>query len=118
MRKTKDTIALALELFYEGQSLRKVKRMLKKFAKVDVSHDVIWDWIQKYTPEVRKFVSNFRPELSVIVSKERRHPALGQRDRGLQLHNSGNCATSRLSVVIICGLGLLCPQFSKKVFPF
>ncbi len=64
MRKSKDAVALAIDAYYEGQSLRKVQRLLKKFAKVDVGHDVIWDWIQKYTPLVRDYLSTFRPALS------------------------------------------------------
>lgn len=64
MKKSKDTIALALELYYEGHSLRKTQRMLKKFAKTNVSNKVIWEWIQKYTPTVSDYLSNFRPQLS------------------------------------------------------
>jgi len=55
------TIAIGLELYYEGLSLRKVSRMLKRLYGVKVSQMSIWKWIQKYTPLVKDFVQSLTP---------------------------------------------------------
>jgi transposase-like protein len=62
-RKSKDAVAHALDIYYEGLSLRKTKRQINKFHKEDVDFSTVWRWIDRYTPLVVRFLSNFRPNL-------------------------------------------------------
>jgi putative transposase len=64
MRKSKEALAHSLEMFYDGTSLRKTKRQVRKFLNEYVAYNTIWTWIDRYTPMVKRYLSNFRPNLS------------------------------------------------------
>ncbi len=66
MRHTKETITTALDLYFEGLSLRKVQRHLKRHYGIKVSFRKILGWIEKYVPLVEEFVDDLEPKTSGI----------------------------------------------------
>lgn len=66
MRVPKEAIAFALEVYYDGLSLRKVARYLRKLFNVKVSQVTVWNWIQKYSPLVKEFMQSLTPTLGGI----------------------------------------------------
>lgn len=66
MRHSKEAVAFALEMYFDGLSLPKIAKNLRKFMKTDVSFQKIWEWIQKYVPFVDGYLSQFQPQLSGI----------------------------------------------------
>ncbi|MFQ6060550.1 MAG: DDE-type integrase/transposase/recombinase [Thermoplasmata archaeon] len=66
MRNETDIIATALDLYFEGLSLRKVQRHLKRRYGVKVAFQKILEWIEKYVPIVEDFTDSFDPVLSGI----------------------------------------------------
>jgi transposase-like protein len=48
MKNKPKIITLALDLYFKGVSLRKIKDHLKQFHGVEVSHMAIYKWIEKY----------------------------------------------------------------------
>ena len=49
MKLNKQVIITALNLYYEGLSVRKVSRQLEELYGEKVSQVSIWKWIQKYS---------------------------------------------------------------------
>jgi len=62
MRTNYMIIAHALDLYFEGLSLRKVQRQLKRILDVRVNISTIWRWIQKYEAIVRGFMQSLTPK--------------------------------------------------------
>ena len=62
VRVSKQVIATALDLYYEGLSLRKVARQIRKIFGVNIDHSTIWYWTQKYTPLVKDFTQSLTPQ--------------------------------------------------------
>lgn len=73
-------ITVALDLYFKGVSLRKVKEHIKFFYGISVSHVAILGWIQKFSEVVTPFVDSLVPkemsgvyhvdEMAVHVRKE------------------------------------------------
>ncbi len=61
MKNEKKIIATAIDLFYNGLSLRKVVLQIRRIFGVAVSHVSIYNWIQKYIPIVKKFTKALKP---------------------------------------------------------
>ncbi len=59
-------ITLAIDLYFKGVSLRKVKEHLKLFHGIDVSPSSILYWIRKFGEVVSPYVDQFKPELSGV----------------------------------------------------
>lgn len=66
MRKSKEAVAFALEMYFDGHSLTKISKNLKKFLGVEVHWRKLHEWIQKYVPQVDNYLSQFEPQLSGI----------------------------------------------------
>jgi len=64
MRVESRIIAHALDLYYEGLSVRKVSRQIEHIFGFKVSQVTIWKWIVKYSKLVSEFLSTLKPELS------------------------------------------------------
>ena len=64
MRIKDKAIVTALDLYFEGLSVRKVQRQIAKIFGVKVSQVTIWKWIMKYSRLVKEFVDNLKIELS------------------------------------------------------
>lgn len=67
MRRNYNVIATALDMYFEGLSLNKVIRQLRKFFKVYICRATLWSWIQKYTPLVKKFTRSLTPKKDLNV---------------------------------------------------
>lgn len=57
------TIALILDLYHKGVSLRKISDHLEQFYDLKVSHIAIYKWIHKYMKLINRHVSQYTPEL-------------------------------------------------------
>jgi len=66
MRKPKEAVAFALEMYFDGHSIRKISKNLKKFFGVEVHWRKILEWIEKYVPQVDNYLSQFEPQLSGV----------------------------------------------------
>jgi len=64
MRTGKNLIVTALNLYYDGLSLRKTQRNLKQIFGEKVSQVTILNWIKKYSKVVKEFVMTLTPQLS------------------------------------------------------
>jgi len=64
MKNDKAVIVSALNLYYDGLSLRKAQRNLEQIFGEKVSQVTILNWLKKYSKLVKEFVSTLTPELS------------------------------------------------------
>ena len=64
MKTKSKVISTAIDLFYEGLSVRKVQFQIEKLFDVRVSQVTVWEWIMKYSELVSAFVIKFSPQLS------------------------------------------------------
>jgi transposase-like protein len=63
MKNNENKICQAIDTYYEGLSLRKVRRNFYKYAETKISHQSVLNWIRKYAYIMRKFVETLKPEL-------------------------------------------------------
>jgi len=56
-------ITLAMDLYFKGLSLRKIKDIVKQFYSLEVSHEVIRQWKNKFMQKINGFVDTQKPEL-------------------------------------------------------
>jgi transposase-like protein len=56
-------ITAAMQLYFSGESLRNTMRSLKLLG-VEVSHQTVWNWIEKYCTLMQDYVEKLRPEMS------------------------------------------------------
>jgi transposase-like protein len=59
-------ITMAIDLYFKGVSLRKIKEHIVMFHGVTVSHVAILGWIRKFAEAVAPYVDQFKPELSGV----------------------------------------------------
>jgi len=59
-------ITMAIDLYFKGVSLRKIKEHIVMFYGVKVSHVAILGWIRKFGEVVSPFVDQFKPQLSGV----------------------------------------------------
>jgi putative transposase len=64
MRKDKNVIVTALNLYYDGLSLRKTQRNLEQIFGKKVSQVTILNWIKKYSRLVKDYMISQVPQLS------------------------------------------------------
>ena len=67
LRKVKFTpelITLCLDLYFSGLSLRKISRNISDHFNVDINYSTIYDWIQRYIPQISEYVNSLIPNLS------------------------------------------------------
>jgi transposase-like protein len=65
MRASPQVITNALQLYFSGESLRKVHEFLQ-LQGVTVSHMTVYRWIKKYVGLMEKYLENIRPQVSDI----------------------------------------------------
>jgi len=63
MRTESRVIATAIDLYFEGLSVRKVQNQIHKIFGVESSQVSVWNWIMKYSKLVNEFVEEFEPQL-------------------------------------------------------
>lgn len=66
MKNDGKIVCLALDLYFKGNSFRKIADTLSQFYGVNVEHSTIIRWLQKYVQIARDFVDDLKPELSGI----------------------------------------------------
>ena len=64
MKVDKNAIVLALNLYYDGLSLRKTKKNLEQILGIEVSQVTILNWVTKSSKLVAKFTETLVPQLS------------------------------------------------------
>jgi len=64
MRLDKSNIVTALNIYYDGLSLRKTQRNLEQIYGAKVSQVTILNWIKKYSKLVKEYVATLEPQLS------------------------------------------------------
>lgn len=64
MKYSPDVITQALDLYFKGLSLRKVKDHFEQFLSKKIHHTTILNWIRKYTCIIDAYVKDVKPELS------------------------------------------------------
>ena len=62
MRATPQAITSAMQLYFTGESLRSVQKFIK-LQGVEVSHQTIYNWIQKYTKLMKKYIDKIVPQV-------------------------------------------------------
>jgi transposase-like protein len=63
MKYSPKIIALTLDLYFRGLSLRKVCQHLKEFYELDVSYMSVYRWIEKYIGIMNEYVNEIQPEI-------------------------------------------------------
>lgn len=66
MKYNPKTIALTLDLYFRGLSLRKISQHLKEFYSLGITHMTIYNWIEKYIGIMNEYVSNIQPDIGEI----------------------------------------------------
>lgn len=64
MKTDKSLVVTALNLYYDGLSLRKAQRNLEQIFGERISQVTILNWIKKYSKLVKEFVTTLTPQLS------------------------------------------------------
>ena len=62
MKHNPKGITTAMQLYFSGESLRNVAKSLKLLG-MDVSHQTIYNWIQKYTNLMKKYIDKITPQV-------------------------------------------------------
>jgi putative transposase len=63
MKHNPQGITTAMQLYFSGESLRNVAHSLKLIG-MDVSHQTIYNWIEKYTSLMDKYLDKITPKIS------------------------------------------------------
>ena len=62
MHATPQAITSAMQLYFTGESLRSVQKFIR-LQGVEVSHQTIYNWIQKYTNLMKKYIDKITPQV-------------------------------------------------------
>jgi len=65
MKHNPQGITTAMQLYFSGESLRNTARSLRLMG-VQVSYQTVWNWIQKYTGLMEKYLDKITPQVSDI----------------------------------------------------
>lgn len=63
MRNKRHIIATALDLYFDGMSVRKVQKQIEYIFRVKVSQVAVYKWIIKYSELVKEYVDSFKMDL-------------------------------------------------------
>lgn len=64
MRNTCAIIATALDLYFEGLSVWKVRKQVARIFGVRISHMAVWRWVMKYSALAAELMKTLEPSLS------------------------------------------------------
>lgn len=87
---------MAVDLYFSGFSVRKIRRFLNEYYHVSVSHVAIYKWLRKYSQLLADYTRQFKPqqsgvwnadEMMVKVSHEKIAPLVPHRGRHFWLWN-------------------------------
>jgi putative transposase len=57
---------MAVDLYFSGFSVRKIKRFLEEYYRVRVSHVAVYKWLHKYGRLLAEYTSRFKPQQSGV----------------------------------------------------
>jgi transposase-like protein len=63
MKHNPHAVTTAMQLYFSGESLRNTSRSLRMMG-VEVSYQTVWNWIQKYTGLMEKYLDKITPQVS------------------------------------------------------
>jgi len=63
MKHNPQAVTTAMQLYFSGESLRNTARSLRLLG-VEVSYQSVWNWIQKYTALMEKYLDKITPQVS------------------------------------------------------
>ena len=63
MKNNEQKVCQAIDTYYEGLSLRKVRRNFYKYGNIRISHQSVLNWIRKYVYLIRKKLEKINPSL-------------------------------------------------------
>jgi len=66
MKYNPKIIALTMDLYFKGVSLRKIAHHLKQFYNLNISHKTVHNWIEKYVGIMNTYVNTLNPEIGNI----------------------------------------------------
>ena len=66
MKYNPKVIALTLDLYFRGLSLRKISSHLKEFYNLDVTHMSIYNWIEKYIGIMNEYANGIAPDIGTV----------------------------------------------------
>jgi len=66
MKYNPKIIAITLDLYFRGLSLRKISQHLKKFYNLNITHMSIYNWIEKYVGLMNEYVNTIQPEIGEV----------------------------------------------------
>ena len=70
MRTPLVDIALAMELYHDGVSIRKTRRLLRKAGRIPRHHSTVLRWLTKYPGVVQPFLDQFPGKMSPVWSAD------------------------------------------------
>lgn len=56
-----DTVALVIDLYFKGCSLRNIQDTLQQFCDLKIHHETVRRWISRYMESINKYVENLKP---------------------------------------------------------
>jgi transposase-like protein len=59
-----EMISLTLDLYFSGTSLRKIARIVSDHTGIHLGATTVYDWIQRFVPEISSYVNSLEPKLS------------------------------------------------------
>ncbi len=66
MKYNPKIIALTLDLYFRGLSLRKVSQHLKQFYDLEISYMTVHRWIEKYIGIMNEYVNTIQPDIGEV----------------------------------------------------
>jgi len=66
MKYNPKIIALTLDLYFKGVSLRKISHHLKQFYNLNIGHMSVFRWIEKYIGIMNQYVNDIQPEIGEV----------------------------------------------------
>jgi len=63
MKHNPQAITTAMQLYFSGESLRNTQKSLRLLG-VEVSHQTVYNWIDKYVTLMEKYIEKLRPQVS------------------------------------------------------
>ncbi len=66
MKYNPKIIALTLDLYFKGISLRKICQHLKQFYDLNICHKSVYNWIEKYVGIMNEYVNEIQPDIGDV----------------------------------------------------
>ncbi len=66
MKYNPKIVALTLDLYFKGVSLRKISNHLQQFYNLNISHKSVYNWIEKYVGLMNEYVNIIQPDIGNV----------------------------------------------------